>query len=520
MYDYVIKAGTIVDGSGGEPFQADVGIQGDRIVEVGAIDPNGGATVIDAAGRWVTPGFVDVHTHMDGWYLRTPTIESKLRQGFTTEVLMSDGISYAPVSRANAHEWIHYLQGLNALRQSDYAGWESLADYMHLLDGANAQNSLLQIPYANVRVLACGWGPAAPDDYQMREIQTRIETGMEEGACGLSSGLDYIAQCFASTRELTEACAAMAAQGGLYATHVRYKKGTLAGVQEAVRIGEEAGVKVHISHFKGTNDREGEELLAYVDGEATQRVDFSFDVYPYMPGSTMLNYLLPYEVFHRGPLAALEALRSRRIRDSVTFAARHLLDLEDTIIAWMPGQGNAHWQGATLQAYVDASGQAAGDALCEFLIEENLAVLLVFHRGEDRLVEDFVKHPCFMLGTDGIYHERAHVHPRQFGSAPRMLDTYVRTGVLTLADAVRKMSAIPAERFGLRDRGLLQPGQFADALILDPTEFRERNGYLNPAVMAAGLDHMWVNGTPVIREGGLVDPMYGTYPGRSLKFRQ
>lgn len=522
MFDVVIRNGTVIDGTGAPAVQTDLGLQGDRIVRVGPIPDTADAQVIEATGHWVTPGFVDVHTHMDGWLLKTPMIESKLRQGFTTEVIMSDGISYAPVSQTNAREWIHYMQGLNALQQSDYTGWESLGDYMQCLDGRNAQNVMTQIPYANIRVLACGWGPAAPDDYQMEQILLRIRQGMDEGACGLSTGLDYIAQCFASTAELAEACSALAPQGGLYATHVRYKKGTLQGVREAVEIGARAGVKVHISHLKAVTPAEHEVLLDYINREAMQEVDFSFDSYPYMAGSTMLNYLLPYEAFHAGPLLAMQALQNRRLRDNLSFAADTRLDLEHALIAWVPSSANAAWQGCSLQSYVDATGLPAGDALCDFLLEENLAVLLVFHRGDDALVDDFLRHPGFILGTDGILHENALVHPRQYGSVPRMLDTLVSRGVLSLEDAVHRMSGKSAHRFGLRDRGFLAEGQFADIVVIDPDVFREQNSYQDPARMAAGAEYMWVNGVPVIAAGELTEPPADApgYPGRALRFNQ
>ncbi len=256
MFDTIIQSATIVDGTGSDPYQADLGLVDDRIVAIGNIPPVAGGQVVHGRGKWLTPGFIDVHTHMDGWLLKTPLIESKLRQGFTTEVIMSDGISYAPVSKANAHQWILYLRALNALEQCDYRGWESIPEYMELLEGRNAQNVLTQIPYANVRVQTQGWTAAPLDDFQQVELNLRLEKAMAEGACGLSTGLDYIAQCFATTEELRSACEPIAAAGGLYATHVRYKKGTLQGVQEAVELGRQTGVKVHVSHLKGNSSAE------------------------------------------------------------------------------------------------------------------------------------------------------------------------------------------------------------------------------------------------------------------------
>ena len=210
MYDIVVANGTVIDGARRARRRGDVGIRGDRIAAIGDLSGVDAAQVIDAAGRIVAPGFVDTHNHSDGWLLKTPHMVSKTSQGFTTEVIMADGISYAPVSRQTVHEWLYYMRGLNALQMEDYTGWQTLGDYMALLDQRNAQNAITQIPYANVRTLVCGWGPTAADDSQIKLIQMQVEQGMDEGACGLSTGLDYAAQCYASTAELVAACLPMA----------------------------------------------------------------------------------------------------------------------------------------------------------------------------------------------------------------------------------------------------------------------------------------------------------------------
>ena len=275
--------------------------------------------------------------------------------------------------------------------------------------------------------MACGWDRRVPDDVQMEEILAGVERGMAEGAVGMSTGLDYIAECFATTDELVEACTAMAAQQGLYATHVRYKKGTLAGVQEAVEIGRRAGVPIHISHFKGTSPQQIDELLSYVDQVAVNEVDFSFDVYPYLPGSTMLNFMLPYEVWEDGPLGVLPKLNDSAIRRRFARVLdRYANPLDRMTIAWLPGRDNARFIGRTLDEYVQHAGAPPTDALCDLLIEENLAVLLVFHHGDDALVHPFLSHEKYMLGSDGIYFPDGAVHPRLYGSAARLLGPCVR----------------------------------------------------------------------------------------------
>ena len=252
---------------------------------------------------------------------------------------------------------------------------------MALLDQRNVQNAITQIPYANVRTLVCGWGPTAADDSQIKLIQMQVEQGMDEGACGLSTGLDYAAQCYASTAELVAACLPMAEAKGLYVTHMRYKTGTLPALKEAVEIGRRAGVPVHISHLKAANEADTEAILSYVDQVAVNEVDFSFDVYPYLPGSTLLNYLLPYEIWQDGPLDALPKLRDPAMRAHVRRSLQAYAPNLDAIrIAWLPGKENSCYQGKTLAEYVEDVRKAPEDALCDLLIEENLAVLLVFFK--------------------------------------------------------------------------------------------------------------------------------------------
>ena len=521
MYDIVVAGGTVIDGARAPRRRADVGIQGERITAIGDLAGAEAAQVIDAAGRIVAPGFVDVHNHSDGWFLRKPHQVSKTSQGFTSEVIMADGISYAPVSRQTAHEWLYYMRGLNALRMEDYTGWETLADYMALLDRRNVQNVITQIPYANVRTLICGWGPAPPDDLQLKLIQLQVEQGMEEGACGLSTGLDYASQCFASTAELATACLPMAEAQAPYVTHMRYKIGTMAALKEAVEIGRNAGVPVHISHLKAASEADTEAILSYVDQVAVHEVDFTFDVYPYLPGSTLLNYLLPYGFWHDGPLDALPKLRDPAMRAQVNRGLGiYASNLDAIRIAWLPGKENSVYLGKTLAEYIDEVGKSPVDALCDLLIEENLAVLLVFFQGDDSYVEPFLAHECYMMGTDGVYHEGGVIHPRQYGSAARLLGPCVRKGLFSLEDAVWKLSGAPAARFGLKDRGKVEEGGYADLVIFDQEAIQDHATFAEPHQLSGGVSEVLVNGVPIIRDSSPVETLQQPLPGRALRFNQ
>jgi N-acyl-D-amino-acid deacylase len=520
-FDLIIRGGTVIDGSGGARARADVGVRGDRINGVGDLAGAAAAHIIDAQGLIVAPGLIDVHNHSDGWLLKTPHFVSKTLQGFTTDVLMSDGISYAPLTPELAPQWLYYLRSLNGLAPHDYCGWQSIADYLALLDSRTAQNVVAQVPYANVRVLSVGWGRARPDDSQIRRMQYDVRCGMEEGATGVSTGLDYIAQCFADTEELVRVVAASAARSGVYVTHVRYKRGTLEGLREAVEIGRRAKVAVHMSHLKATSARETDELLSYIDKTAVNEVDFSFDIYPYIPGSSMLNSLLPYEVWEDGPLAALAKLADPILRRRfATALADNPTGLANIRIAWVGSVDNQRLRGMSLAEYAQGCGRPAADAVCDLLIEENLAVTCVWHLGGDSLVEPFLAHPRCMLGSDGIYFPDARVHPRQYGSAARMLGPLVRERRLfTLEEAVQKMTSIPADRFGLVDRGRIRPGAFADLVLFDAETITDLATYTDPQRHAVGVRHVLVNGTRIIVDGVPIERFVGKLPGRALRYR-
>ena len=521
-FDVLIQNGTVIDGTGKPGQLADVGVTDDRIVAVGTLTGARAGRVINAQGKVVAPGFIDVHNHSDGWLLKRPHLTPKTTQGFTTEVLMADGISYAPVKSQNVQEWIYYLRSLNALRSDEYLGWESIDDYLQLIHEHNAQNCIAHIPYANVRVNACGWGRGVPDDYQMREMRKAIRQGMDEGAVGLSTGLDYVSEFFASTAELIEASAAMAEHQGLYVTHIRYKKGNLIALQEAVEICKRARVPLHVSHLKGNTRAEGAAILEYIDKVARHEVDFSFDVYPYQPGSTMLNSLLPNELWEQGPIAVAAKLLDPEMLSR--FAAgldAYKLDLDHLRIAWVHSKENSSHQGQVLSEYVLEAGLPPAQALANLLLEERLAVLLVFDEGEDQLVWPFLQHDLYMMGSDGIYFEDAVTHPRMYGSAPRLIGRAVREWKLfSLEDAVRKLTSIPARRFGLKDRGELRRGAFADIVVFDANTVLDEATFEAPQVTCTGVENVLVNGQSIITDGQPILNFTGKWPGRALRFRQ
>jgi N-acyl-D-amino-acid deacylase len=559
VFDILICQATIIDGTGAARFHGDIGLTGDRIAAVGDLSASTAKRTIEAAGLVAAPGFIDVHTHADGWLLKSPHLAPKTLQGFTTEVLMADGISYAPVTPQTWREWVFYLRALDGLSFDEYSGWHSIAEFLDRIAGHNVQNVIAQAPYANVRSTACGFGRQSPDDFQMRSIQKEIRQAMEEGAVGLSTGLDYIAQCFASTEELVAACQTVAKFNGLYVTHVRYKLGLLPALREAVEIARRGGVRLHISHLKGQTPQLIDQVLTYLDREACREVDLSFDAYPYQFGSTMLSYLLPYEVWEDGPLAVIERLRDPAVRDRFDVGLNlHRVEIDKIRIAWVASKENSRHQGRLLSEFVDERGTSPGDALADLLIEERLAVLLVVNEGDDPLIQPFLQHPKFMLGTDGILcgcvgtlraadrnlfglssdregEGRTSVssatslhalrlegrpHPRVFGSTGRLLGPCVRDlRLFSLEEAVQKLTSWPARRFGLKERGELKPGCFADLVLFDPSSITDHATYEEPLLPTTGVQFVIVNGVPIVESGqpAPIDQLSHPLPGRHLR---
>ncbi len=520
MYDLLLKGGTVIDGTGRARFDADVAVIEDRIVRVGDCGGRASRRTIDCLGMIVSPGFVDVHNHDEGWLLKTTNLTPKTSQGITSEVLMSDGISYAPITPELAADWFVYLRSLDGLQLSDYRGWQTLDDYMSLLHRGTAQNTITQIPYANLRVLAMGWGSEQADDTQRLAMRRYVQQGMEAGAVGISTGLDYVAQCFATTDDLVDAASALVPYDGLYVTHIRYKYGLLPALQEAVEITRRAGVKLHVSHLKAFSTDETEQLLRYIDEVAVHEVDFSFDVYPYLPGSTMLSGQLPYEVWTDGPLGVLPRLRDPDVRRRF---ADHLaeLPLERLTIAWLATRENAHCIGQTLIDFIEQRGVAPADALLDLLIEENLGVTFVYQFGDDRIMEPMLAHRKCLFGSDGIYFPDGAVHPRVYGSAPRMLGPMVRDRHLfSLEDSVRCLSSSPAERFGLIDRGVVRENAFADLVVFDEQRVTDLATYAKPHQFCEGIAHVLVNGQPVIDDHQGVTEFESDPPGRRLYYRK
>lgn len=516
-FDTILRGGNVIDGTGSPQVKADIAIENDRIVEIGDLSEATATNVIDVTGLTTAPGFIDTHNHSDGWVTQTTGQECKIAQGITTELLMSDGISYAPVNNHTWREWIHYLHSLDGLTMDQYGGWHSLEQYMEFTAQNSHQNVIMQVPYANVRSLTCGWSRNRVDDVQMRAIQREIRIGMEQGATGVSTGLDYVLQCFSDTDELAEACSVLSEFNGIYVTHVRYKKGLLPAINEAIDICKRAGCRLHISHLKGHDPYPPELVLSTLEDAASDGLEVAFDVYPYQSGSTMLNFLLPYTVWEDGPTGAAQKLADPAFeREFENILADYRLDMDKVVIAWTALSDFKSSWGLTLNDYVESTGKTQGRALLDLLLDNNLAVLCVVDEGDDHHVHPYLQHPMCMFGTDAIEMPEGKVHPRAFGSSARMIGRMVRDEKLfTIEEAVRKMTSFPAEWFGIEKRGQIQKNWYADLVVFNPDTVTDHATYASPRQPSTGIQMSFVNGKVVYQDGSLVK--HEAAPGQYLR---
>ncbi len=521
--DLLIEHGTLVDGSGAPGFAGAVAIVGDRLRILRGPMPEIDAGVrIDATGKVVAPGFIDLHSHSGLMILAEPLHEPKVRQGVTTEVIGVDGNSYAPFLRHEDLQAFVELNGGLDGRPAIDLDWDSVASYLGRFDRRVAVNIGFLIGNSALRICALGWDDTPAGPAALARMRSMLAEGMAEGALGVSSGLDYPPGSYASTDELAALTAEAARHGGLYHTHVRYPLGDrfLDPFREAIEIGRRGGGPVHITHFYHRASYPGppERMLELVDGARAEGLDVTFDTYPYEWASTRLLIQLPQWVQAGGPAALRARLADAGIRDRLRAelatggAAPASAGWGDVRLGYLANPRNLRWEGRTLAEVMEETGADAVDAICDLLLSDDLRVNQVTSGPVAESLPHFVRHPVGMVGTDSTF-IGAKPSPRTYGSFPRILGQFVRDeALLSLEEAVRKMTSAPAARLGLADRGLLRDGMKADVVVFDPQTVRSTATYDAPRSYPDGIEQVVVNGTLVIHDGRHT----GALPGRSL----
>jgi N-acyl-D-amino-acid deacylase len=538
--DILITGASIVDGTGAPARSGDLAISGGRlrIVAPGAEPPAQPARTIDARGKVVAPGFIDLHSHAALMILADPDHGAKVSQGVTTELVGVDGLSYAPFpSAADRDALVHMNAGLDGdPRDPDGArgtsglghavtiDWATVEDVLARYDTGTAVNVAQLVGNTPLRIAALGWEDVPPTPAATADQRARLREAMEQGAFGVSSGLDYPPGAYATTDELAELANEAARLGGIYHTHVRYSLGDrfLDPFREAIEIGRRGEAPAHITHFyhrltfPGTPDQ----MLELVDDAAAAGQDVSFDLYPSEWASTRLLILIPIWVLAGGPLRTKERLAEIGVRNRIRQELRDRGQLfagsggiRDIRIGYLRRPENLQWEGRTLGELIDAAGTDPVDALCDLLLAEDLRPNEVTPGPNLEGTRRFLRHPGAMIGTDSVF-VGAKPSPRTYGSYPRILGQFVRDeALLGLEDAVARMTSLPAARLGLQDRGTIRDGAVADLVIFDPATVRSDATIDNPTRGPEGIETVIVAGQVVV-DGGLPT---GARPGRGLR---
>jgi N-acyl-D-amino-acid deacylase len=502
-YDLLLTHARIVDGTGTPWFRGDVAIRGDTIARIAPHIDDQAARVIDVHGEVIAPGFIDIHTHARRGIDQVPTADNYVRQGVTTLMEGPDGSSPLPLAPFLAH-----LDGLDlALNIGSFVG----------------QGSVRSAVIGEVN------RTATPDE--IGRMQSLVEQGMKDGAFGLSTGLFYVPGTFTPTEEVIELARVAAAYGGMHESHQRDEtSGVLDSVRETIAIGERGGLPTQISHAKvigAANFGKSAEMLALVDAARARGVDVTLDQYPYTASSTSIQAaLMPAWLLEGGRQAVLARLKNSGSREKAKGQIAAILrdargggDLTKVQFAscsFDPSLAGKTLRDLTIQRKLAPTLFNAADVVM-WIVEQG-GCQGIFHAMSERDLVRILKHPATMIASDGeipVFGQGS-PHPRSYGTFARVLGVYVREqGVLTLEDAVRKMSAAPAARLGLADRGLLRPGMKADIAIFDPATVKDLATYTRPHQYAQGFSAVIVNGQ-VVFEGAA---MTAARPGVVLRHR-
>jgi N-acyl-D-aspartate/D-glutamate deacylase len=521
-YDLIISGGRVVDGTGAPWFRGDVGIKGDRIAAVGNLDKASAKRRVDAAGKYVAPGFIDMLGQSELHLLVDNRVESKVRQGITTEVT-GEGGSVAPMSEVFVAEMKPWLDKYRLT-----VDWKDLDGYWRRLRKARpAVNLVTYVGAAQVRGDVLGLGEVQPDAAQLGRMQQEVETAMRQGAAGVSSGLIYPPGSYATTVELVALATAAGRHGGLYASHIRGEDDVvIQALNEAITIGREAQVPVEIWHLKVSlrkNWGRMKEVVDRIDRARAEGVDVAANIYPYVAASNGLAATVPAWAQAGGTEAMIRRFHDPETRGRILREVKAALEREppgDILLASCVNPELRMYMGRRLDDVAKEMGKPPEEALLALVeADKGQGWVVRFWMSEDdvrlAMQQPWVSFVTDNPGqaTDGPFAEDL-AHPRAFGSMARVLGRYVRDErVLTLEEAVRKMTSLPARRVRLLDRGIVRPAMAADLVVFDLERVRDVATFEKPLQYSEGFSHVVVNGRVVLDDG----KMTSERPGRPLR---
>ena len=528
QFDVIIRGGTVYDGTGRTPVRADVGIKDDRIAAVGNLSRATAPTIVDAKGLAVAPGFINMLSHSETSWFEDSRSLSELRQGVTTQIFGES--SMGP------------LNDEMKLRRTASQGdlkfkieWTTLAEYLNYLEKRGmSQNVASFIGAPTIREYVIGLEDKPPTPEQLDQMRELVRREMEAGALGITTALIYPPAFFAKTDELIELCKVAAKYKGKYTAHMRSEGAQLIeAVQETIRISREAGLPAEIYHLKASGEANWakmEEVIRIIENARRQGVKITADMYTYPAGGTGLDASLPPWVFDGGPLAAYKRLQDPATRQKIAEAVRtptnewenlYLLSgsPDRILLASFRNDKLKPLTGKTLAEVAKMRGKDPVETIMDLLIEDRSRIGTIYFLMSEDNIKKQIRQPWVSFGSDaasiaaeGVFLKSA-AHPRTYGNFARLLGKYVRDEkVISLTEAIRRLTSLPATNLGLNHRGLLKQGMFADIVIFDPQTIADRATFENPHQYSVGVRDVFVNGQQVLKNGEHT----GAKPGRAL----
>jgi N-acyl-D-amino-acid deacylase len=520
--DLVIRGGRVFDGLGGGPVETDVGIQGGFIKEVGDIAASRGMAVIEAEGLAVSPGFIDPHDHTDAQLIANPKAESSIRQGITTLVSGNCASSPFPVAEEILEEVKTNLKDIYGIELT----WRDIDGFFSTLEQAGiAINYSSLVGQGTIRGAAMGFDDRPPTEEELETMKAMVAENIDKGAVGISTGLEYEPGSFALKEEITALCTVAAEHGGIYATHMRDEGDKLIeSLDETIDTARQAGIPVQISHYKIAYPRNWEkvdEAIRKVEQAKEEGIDIFCDRYPYIAGSTGLSYYFPMwarEGTTDEFMARLQdpALQDR-IRADVAKNEEKLTSWDKVLIASVVSDKNKPCLGKSVLVNAEEAGKTPYEFMRDLLVEENNRVGMVTFMMSEENTNRILAHPLVGIGTDGSAIApygvlgQGNPHPRLYGTFPRVLGKYVREEMVApLAEMIKKMTSIPAKRFGFDRRGVLEPEYYADIVVFDEENVIDKATWTDPHQYPVGIEYVLVNGEVVIERGEHTGALPGT----------
>jgi N-acyl-D-amino-acid deacylase len=509
MTDLILRGGQVYDGLGGHAYTADVGITGSRITAIGDLSGDTAGRVIDVSGLAVSPGFIDIHTHSDFAILDNPFMESSLTQGVTTEVVGNCGMSMGLVTP----DPVFSMEARWTERGGHRVTWRTMHEYLGLLDEMGIGHNICTLAgHGTIRKAVLGFENRPPDASELSKMQSIVHEAMDAGAVGLSTGLEYVPGSFAGFDEQLALVKVAADAGGFFATHLRNEGDTLVeSVQEAIDIAEAAGAPLQLSHHKAEGAANWSKIdvtLGMMESARERGLDVLTDQYPYTAFMTGLSVIIL-------PAWAMEGTSedtAKRLSDPIA-RARILDEIAVRNLDWPNirvgiARNRPEAQGMSLVALGEHAGTTPAEAALDLILAEDGWVSAVHFAMSESNVEQILRYPYTMIGSDGIAHDadgpqsNDNTHPRSYGTFSRLIGRYVREkGILSLGEAVRRMTSLPAQRLRFRDRGTLRVGAIADITVFNAAVISDRATFESPHQHSAGIGHVIVNGRVAVESG-------------------